>query len=1135
MIQVRMPRVLTKTFQTGSTILQEKCRLNPLKVSAEINLDTISTSQITLDEKDEMLKQHDFVEVYGARGSFGIFRVVDVSKRIRSTRTYQLNHAFDTFSDCVIEGTETISGTVSEILQKLVNSQKEKIGNYHYWQLGTVQCSGKYSFDNMDNNVLEEMWNIAEKFKNYCYSFDFSTFPWTLNFIAKDNTITGELRLNRNIDNIEINETDKNQCTRLYLSIDSRDDPNIPKSQQTVTYRTIDDSTAIAQWGVIEKAQGIETKVVGSDEQDIQNWIDQFMNEHKNPELSISIDGEEYERITGEPKDKLTVGRLCATILSEYQTIFHERVVSQKYPDVLRIPLHYTASLANKKITAGGALAKLNKKVGGGGRKQKQLEKDISYLGHYIDETDQHWQSVYWDTYNGLTSRIEQTASYWQAEFDDMYSGLHSFIEATAEHWQAEFSDSYNGLVSLVEQTAQHWTSELADAYSGLSSKVEQTAAYWRSDIDSMYSGLSSRVEQTESSWSSTVQAIGKDGKITAGTIALAINNSTGESEARIDANKVYIGNSKSTTVIAGKTTLAEVESELLNTTMLNAKIGNIPSLSVQSIAASGTISAGTVNADNLRIRHSSGSGYSYSDLQEVLVSSVELSGPVDNVYTLSTYNSRGQKTLVGTFNRATTQLTAGWSGGTFDAHDVNNPNVRVTTTLRGIIPSGEVTKSDKFVLRPFSVQYGSDEEHTSPTGFSQTIAIDASSVYNDGAPVSGTAGGRHGTAYDWDFVITKGDGTTKAIQIDCSAIYSDARVGYTQGTFTRKSIVLQGTPTSSLTLQGAAATKTEVVLQGTQTSSLTLQGESQTVYEEVSSGGTLYYTAGSPTTYYNEGTTTKVARGESVTVTLQGSQTSELTLQGAAETVFEEVSSGGTLYYTAGTSAKYHKVVSSGGTLYYKAGTAVTRYKGDGSTVTGRGSSVSVIPGGNLVRFKRHTSSETPSGTWYSIVSSGGDISYRVPGTETTYYKGDGSTVTGRGTSESITPIGSTSIRVAAAATITPVGSTSKRLSSVTRYKAGTNVGKLYNAGDIATYYKGNGGSFTVQGSSVSVTPIGSTSKRLSSVTRYKAGTNVGKLYNQGTIAEYYPATQTLYKAGTNVGVLYNAGTISNDYYLKS
>ena len=40
-----------------------------------------------------------------------------------------------------------------------------------------------------------------------------------------------------------------------------------------------------------------------------------------------------------------------------------------------------------------------------------------------------------------------------------------------------------------------------------------------------------------------------------------------------------------------------------------------------------------------------------------------------------------------------------------------------------------------------------------------------------------------------------------------------------------------------------------------------------------------------------------------------------------------------------------------------------------------------------NVVRFKRHTSSDTPSGTWYEIVSSGGDVSYTTLSTTGTYY----------------------------------------------------------------------------------------------------------------------------------------------------
>lgn len=42
--------------------------------------------------------------------------------------------------------------------------------------------------------------------------------------------------------------------------------------------------------------------------------------------------------------------------------------------------------------------------------------------------------------------------------------------------------------------------------------------------------------------------------------------------------------------------------------------------------------------------------------------------------------------------------------------------------------------------------------------------------------------------------------------------------------------------------------------------------------------------------------------------------------------------------------------------------------------------------------------------------------------------------------------------------------------------------------------------------------------------------------LYKSGSSLTYYPATETLYKGGTNVGVLYNAGTIdSTHYYTKA
>lgn len=62
--------------------------------------------------------------------------------------------------------------------------------------------------------------------------------------------------------------------------------------------------------------------------------------------------------------------------------------------------------------------------------------------------------------------------------------------------------------------------------------------------------------------------------------------------------------------------------------------------------------------------------------------------------------------------------------------------------------------------------------------------------------------------------------------------------------------------------------------------------------------------------------------------------------------------------------------------------------------SVTTRGDSVSIQAIGNAVHFKRHTKNETPSGTWYTIVSSGYDLTYYLAKSAVTYYKG-GSTYT--------------------------------------------------------------------------------------------------------------------------------------------
>ena len=158
------------------------------------------------------------------------------------------------------------------------------------------------------------------------------------------------------------------------------------------------------------------------------------------------------------------------------------------------------------------------------------------------------------------------------------------------------------------------------------------------------------------------VSAVGSNGEVTAASIVLAINGA-GESEAHIDANKVYIGNTKSTTVIDGK----------LTTTNLSSAISALDYVTTQSLSArrfslydNPAEASTSVNVASTALR----------------TASLVLSG---NTYYLHLYAIDGTECVstqnnAMSFSRATT-LGGTWSGGTLTVNATPQGN-RMTFAL---------------------------------------------------------------------------------------------------------------------------------------------------------------------------------------------------------------------------------------------------------------------------------------------------------------------------------------------------------------------------------------------------------------------------------------------------------------------
>lgn len=155
-----------------------------------------------------------------------------------------------------------------------------------------------------------------------------------------------------------------------------------------------------------------------------------------------------------------------------------------------------------------------------------------------------------------------------------------------------------------------------------------------------------------------------------AAEIVARINESTGESEIKLDAQRVYIGNQKSTTVINGKLNASDVTAEYLN-----AKISLIARMTTQAI-----------DADSVTIRPVSGMG-AVNIATAYNGSSLTLSG---NTYKLRLAKMNGNYDEW-SFSRATT-LSGAWGSGTFTVNA--SPQSQQITSAIYDLASGDTSWS---------------------------------------------------------------------------------------------------------------------------------------------------------------------------------------------------------------------------------------------------------------------------------------------------------------------------------------------------------------------------------------------------------------------------------------------------------
>ena len=327
---VRLPRLLD-----GS--MKELARLNPVSLSLDENLSPLSTAEMVLPEGECSAETGQFVELYTSHGSAGIFRVQQAEQDYGGRVTLALEHGLTTLGDGIMPGESEQSGTTRQLLAALLACQTQTM-----WTLGTVAVpdSRTLTWKCDHSNLLESLCSLMDELTGYRLTFDQSLFPWVLNVEAMSDDDGCECRLSRNLSSLRVEEDRSELCTRLYVS--GLSSPL--------------DADTIGTYGVITRSMDGDPDI-GTDELTKQGRT--YLEAHKTPAVSVTMDAVDWSEATGEPFDRFTLGRVCRVCLPDYGKVIRQRVIGLSWPDVYGQPDQVTVTLASESTTAVSVMAGL--------------------------------------------------------------------------------------------------------------------------------------------------------------------------------------------------------------------------------------------------------------------------------------------------------------------------------------------------------------------------------------------------------------------------------------------------------------------------------------------------------------------------------------------------------------------------------------------------------------------------------------------------------------------------------------------------------------------------------------------------------------------------------------------------------
>ena len=385
-----------------------------------------------------------------------VYRVRSIQQAFNArTFTIALEHIISVLKDQILFGEikpADITGNPGDTTCTARQAVEYILARQSDWILGQFDfdnVSNPYKFDG--DTLFEALETVTKSLEDAWWTYDMSVYPFKLNIIQLSADVDSEMRAGRNLKTITRTIERTGMYTRFFPI--GKDDLHISGGGYV--------ERNVSTYGAIEKS---ETDTSLTTEAELIAWANERLRDHAQPVVTISAEGLELSRETGESLDEITIGRVCRVPLPEYDTTIQERIIEKNYSDKIREKESFKVTMANSRPDVTKIIAEALKKSGKSGRgSARQSKEDHAWF----EDTNDHVSM----TAIGIIGVDAQGNPNWtrMSEFIADGEGLHAKVQTQ----MGEVTDK----IATIEVTEEEIRTAVAASSSTIYSTIEQTAS----------------------------------------------------------------------------------------------------------------------------------------------------------------------------------------------------------------------------------------------------------------------------------------------------------------------------------------------------------------------------------------------------------------------------------------------------------------------------------------------------------------------------------------------------------------------------------------------------------------------------------------------------------------------------------